>query len=73
MIMTGLEILTTEAADYVAELWEKRRIEAPLRPGWSIVGVNYSMMGPEEEWRELLARRGIPDRSMDNDIEVASG
>ncbi|WP_406133845.1 GIY-YIG nuclease family protein [Streptomyces zaomyceticus] len=72
MIMTGLEILTTEAADYVAHLWEERRIEASKRLGWSIVGANYSMMGPEEEWREMLAKHGISDRSMNDDAEIIS-
>ncbi|MCD9593531.1 GIY-YIG nuclease family protein [Streptomyces sp. 8ZJF_21] len=73
MIMTGLDILTNEAADYVAHLWEERRTHPPKRLGWSIVGANYSMMGPEEEWREALAKHGISSRPTSDDIEIISG
>ncbi|MFB7052746.1 hypothetical protein ACFCXT_06335 [Streptomyces vinaceus] len=73
MIMTGLDILSTEAADYVAQLWEKRRIDPPKSLGWNIVGANYSMMGAEEEWRALLTRHGISRSEVDRDAEIISG
>ncbi|MEV4993318.1 GIY-YIG nuclease family protein [Streptomyces niveus] len=75
MIMTGLDILSDEASDYVAHLWEQRHIEPPMRLGWAVVGASYSMMGPEEEWREALAKHGIANREMDAESEIfqASG
>ncbi|MFD3936154.1 GIY-YIG nuclease family protein [Streptomyces sp. NPDC058611] len=73
MIMTGLDILSAEAADYVAHLWEKRRIDPPKNLGWNIIGANYSMMGAEDEWRALLTRYGISRSELDGDAEIISG
>ncbi|MEN8650601.1 GIY-YIG nuclease family protein [Streptomyces sp. 21So2-11] len=72
MMMTGLDVLTDEASRYVAHLWEESQIESSKRLGWNIVGVNYSMMGPEEEWRELLAKHGIENRGTNGGTETAS-
>ncbi|MGA5039271.1 GIY-YIG nuclease family protein [Streptomyces capoamus] len=73
MIMTGLDILAPEASDYVAHLWEDRKLEAPKRLGWNIVGVKYEMMGPEEEWRKILAKNGIADRGTGGGAEIIDG
>jgi T5orf172 domain len=72
MIMTGLDILSSEATDYVAQLWETRHINPPKRLGWHIVDVNYSMMGPEKEWRETLTRHGIASRATNGGVEIVS-
>lgn len=73
MIMTGLDILTPEASDYVAHLWENRKLEPPQRLGWNIVGVKYDMMGPEEEWRKVLAKNGIVDIGNEGGAEIIDG
>ncbi|MFJ6918233.1 GIY-YIG nuclease family protein [Streptomyces sp. NPDC101133] len=73
MIMTGLEILSPEASNYVAHLWEDRKVNPPKRLGWNIVGVKYDMMGPEEEWREILAKNGIANRGTEGGTEIIDG
>ncbi|KQW15507.1 hypothetical protein ASD08_26965 [Streptomyces sp. Root369] len=73
MIMTGLNILTQEASDYVAHLWEERKIEPPLRLEWNVVDTVYDMMGPETEWRDTLAKHGMGNRSSDVEPSIVPG
>ncbi|MGW9210656.1 GIY-YIG nuclease family protein [Embleya sp. NPDC055664] len=57
MIMTGLKILSPEAEDYVAFLWEKCNVEPPLESQWAIHDVVYDLWGTatddEDELRIL--------------------
>ncbi|MFJ3825414.1 GIY-YIG nuclease family protein [Streptomyces nodosus] len=73
MIMTGLDILTPEASDYVANLWEEHKIQPPIRLGWNVVDTVYDMMGLETEWRDTLARHGIGNRSSDVEPSIVPG
>ncbi|MFC8789684.1 GIY-YIG nuclease family protein [Streptomyces cinereoruber] len=73
MIMTGLNILTPEASDYVANLWEEHKIQPPIRLGWSVVDTTYDMMGPEAKWRDTLSRHGVGNRSSDVEPSIVPG
>ncbi|MET8158386.1 GIY-YIG nuclease family protein [Sphaerisporangium sp. NPDC005289] len=58
MIMTGLGLLSEDAANYVAYLWEKARIEPPLNPGWRVSAIKYDMWGsPEDDDNKHLLLR----------------
>jgi hypothetical protein len=54
MIMTGLGLLSDEAADYVACLVEQIKIEPPITPGWKISSTKYDMWGSEQDNEPLL-------------------
>ncbi|GAA0372376.1 GIY-YIG nuclease family protein [Streptomyces blastmyceticus] len=73
MIFTGLNILTEEASDYVAHLWEERKIHSPVRLKWNVVDTAYDMMGPEVEWRNILAKYGVGGRSSNVEPSIVPG
>jgi hypothetical protein len=56
MIMTDLGLLTDEAANYVAYLVERVKIDPPLRPGWKVSSIKYDLWGSadDEDNRSIL-------------------
>jgi hypothetical protein len=57
MIMTGLGLLTDEAADHVAYLVERLKTEPPLRPGWRVSSIKYDMWGSAVEDNSSILER----------------
>jgi hypothetical protein len=45
MIMVDLHLLNTEAADYVARMVEKEKIDPPFEPPWYVGSVGFDMWG----------------------------
>lgn len=48
MIMTDLGLLTDKAANYVADLVERVKIQPPLRPGWKVSSIKYDLWVPPD-------------------------
>lgn len=49
MLMVDIEIINSEAARFIADLREKKRIEPPMSPTWHISKTKYDTWGSEEE------------------------
>jgi hypothetical protein len=62
MIMVGLRLLSDEAADHVANMVERTKIDPPLSPGWRVSSIKYDMWGSVMLDNEpLLARLRTAD------------
>jgi hypothetical protein len=49
MAMTGLRLLTDEAAEYADFLWKSQGVYPPLRPPWKVMSIDYEMWGSHDD------------------------